>query len=288
MPSDSALGYLQPVQDSYAKAGPLVASLPSILGSDGPRTYLLAMLNPAEQRYSGGGALSFTTMHFDDGRATFGKSVNVDDLLARGDFQRWKPVPGNIFHKPGPFRVTSSTFSPWWSVSGEELLRGYQATYPGQKLDGVFGLDLQSLADVFRVTGPVDLPHFGTITADNLVRTLAGSYGDFASVDVRHQLNEELVPAFRQKFFEGGQMADKLKAIGQLRRRPALLHLLPRPAARSVRSPAWGCPATWRTPRTTTSGSSPRTSTAARSTTGSTASSPRRWTCTPTAAPRST
>ena len=29
---DSALGYLQPVQDSYAKAGPLVASLPSIVG----------------------------------------------------------------------------------------------------------------------------------------------------------------------------------------------------------------------------------------------------------------
>ncbi len=210
---DSALGYLQPVQDSYAKAGPLVEALPSILGSDGPRTYLLAMLNPAEQRYSGGGALSFTTMHFDHGRATFGKSVNVDDLLARGVTQRWQPVPGNIFHKPGPIRVANATFSPWWSVSGEELLRGYQAAYPGQKLDGVIGLDLQSLADVFRVTGPVELPHFGTITADNLVKTLAGSYGDFASVEVRHQLNEELVPAFRQKFFEGGRMADKLKAI---------------------------------------------------------------------------
>ena len=98
-------------------------------------------------------------------------------------------------------------------MSAEELLRGYEATYPGQKLDGVIGLDLQALADVFRVTGPVDLPHFGTITADNLVQTLAGSYGDFASVAVRHQLNEELVPAFRQKFFEGGRMADKLKAL---------------------------------------------------------------------------
>ena len=57
-------------------------------------------------------------MHFDHGRATFGKSVNVDDLRAHGAMQRWKPVAGNIFHKPGPLRVTSSTFSPWWSVSG--------------------------------------------------------------------------------------------------------------------------------------------------------------------------
>ncbi len=209
----SALSYLQPVYDSYAKAGPLVATLPSIVGADGPRTYLIAMLNPAEQRYSGGGTLSFTTMRFDHGQVTFGKSVNVDDLRSRGTTQLWRPVRGNTFHPPGPLRVTSATFSPWWSVSSEELLRGYEATYPGTKLDGVFGLDLQALADVFRVTGPVDLPQFGTITADNLVHTLAGSYGDFASIQVRHQLNKELIPAFRQKFFEGGRMADKLTAL---------------------------------------------------------------------------
>jgi hypothetical protein len=210
---DSALGYLQPVKASYDKAGPLLSSLPAIVGADGPRTYLLAMLNPAELRYSGGGALSFTTMRFDHGKASFGTSVNVDQLLKRGTTQRWKPVKGNVFHRAGPLRVTSSTFSPWWSVSGAELMRGYQAAYPGLKLDGVIGIDLQSLADVFRVTGPVDLPHFGTITGDNLVHTLAGSYGDFASIAARHQLNAELVPAFRQKFFEGGQMTAKLTAL---------------------------------------------------------------------------
>ena len=128
---ESALSYLQPVHDGYAKADPLVASLPSIVGADGPRTYLIAMLNPAEQRYSGGGALSFTTLRFDQGRVTFGKSVDVDDLIARGATQRWRPVPGNPWHRGGPLRVTSSTFSPWWTVSGEELLRGYETTYPG-------------------------------------------------------------------------------------------------------------------------------------------------------------
>jgi hypothetical protein len=210
---DTALNYLLPIKQSYDQAGPLVKSLPSIVGAHGSKTYLLAMLNPAELRYSGGGTLSFTTMHFVHGRATFGTSVNVDDLLLHGTYQRWKGVPGNVFHRPAPMRVTSATFSPWWSVSGEELLRGYQKVYPGLHLDGVIGLDLQSLAQVFKVTGPVDLPHFGTITSDNLVQTLAGSYGDFASTQVRHQLNAELVPAFRQKFFEGGQMTDKLKAL---------------------------------------------------------------------------
>ena len=209
----TALNYLAPLQATYQTNEPLIRSLPSLVGADGPRTYLLAMLNPAEQRYSGGGALSFTTMRFRDGKASFGRSVNVDDILQRGDQQVWTPVVGNTFHRKPPLRVTSSTFSPWWSVSGEELIRGYQKAFPGTRYDGVVGIDLQGLASLFRITGPIDLPSFGEITADNLVHTLGGSYGNFDSIAQRHQLNEELVPAFRQKFFEGGKMSEKVRSL---------------------------------------------------------------------------
>src|SRR5205814_1093678 len=106
-------------------------------------------------------------------------------------------------------------FSPWWSVSGEELLRGYQKAFPGTHFDGMIAIDLQGLAGLFRITGPVELPSFGQITADNLVSTLAGSYGNFDSVTQRHRLNAELVPAFRQKFFEGGKMSDKVRSLAQ-------------------------------------------------------------------------
>ena len=94
----TALDYLTPLRDTYDTNEPLLRALPGLVGADGPRTYLLAMLNPAELRYSGGGTLSFTTMRFDHGLATFGKSVNVDDILARGDEQSWLPVKGNPFH----------------------------------------------------------------------------------------------------------------------------------------------------------------------------------------------
>ena len=211
----TALAYLTPLQQTYRTNEPLIRSLPGLVGANGTRTYLLAMLNPAEQRYSGGGALSFTTMRFDKGVATFGKSVNVDDVLGHGDQQRWTPVRGNTFHRKPPLRVTSSTFSPWWSVSGEELLRGYQEAFPGTHFDGMIGVDLQGLANLFRVTGPVDLPSFGQISADNLVSTLAGSYGNFDSIAQRHRLNAELVPAFRQQFFEGGKMSDKVKSLAE-------------------------------------------------------------------------
>lgn len=211
---DTALAYLQPLQKQYADTAPVLDSLPGLVGAHGSRTYLLAMLNPAELRYSGGAALSFTTITFDHGAATFGQTVNVEDLHAtQGDFQRWRPVPGNPFHRTPRSRVTNATFSPWWTVSGEELLRGYQRVYPQQHLDGVIGIDLQGLSQIFKITGPVDLPRFGTITADNLVQELAGSYDKYSSFLVRHQLNAALVPAFRQKFFEGGQMSDKVKSL---------------------------------------------------------------------------
>jgi hypothetical protein len=211
---ETAVGYLTPVRDTYADTAPVLKALPELVGARGPRTYLLAMLNPAELRYSGGATLSFTTISFDHGTATFGKTVNVDDILATGGaYETWKPVHGNPFHRTPRARVTSATFSPWWTVSGEELLRGYEKVYPSPHVDGVIGIDLQGLAQMFKITGPVELPLIGQVTGDNLVQELAGSYDKYASVQQRHQLNEELVPAFRQKFFEGGQMSEKVRSL---------------------------------------------------------------------------
>jgi hypothetical protein len=209
----TALNYLAPLQATYETNEPIIRSLPTLVGAKGPRTYLLAMLNPAEQRYSGGGALSFTSMRFDHGVATFGHSVNIEDVNAQGYRQSWTPVTGNTFHRSPSLPVPSSTFSPWWSVSGEELLRGYQQAFPGTRYAGVIAIDLQGLARLFSITGPINLPSFGQITADNLVKTLGGSYGNFSTIAERHRLNEELVPAFRQKFFEGGNMSAKVKSL---------------------------------------------------------------------------
>jgi uncharacterized protein DUF4012 len=210
---NTALSYLGPLQDSYQNNEPLLRSLPAILGADGTRTYLLAMLNPAELRYSGGAALSFTSIRFDHGVVSFSQTRNAEDLSGVGAIQRWPRVPGNTFHPRPAERVVNSTFSPWWSVSGEELLRGYQKAFPGQKFDGMVGIDLQGLAGLFKITGPIDMPPVGKVTSDNLVQVLAGSYGEFSSTEERHQLNAALVPAFREQFFNGGKMQEKVKSF---------------------------------------------------------------------------
>ena len=230
------LSYLQPLQDSYAKAGPLVQSLPSIVGADGPRTYLLAMLNPAEQRYSGGGALSFTTMRFDHGKATFGTSVNVDDLLQQRQVRSaGSRCTGNPFHRAAPLRVTSATFSPWWSVSGEELLRGYQAAYPGTQLDGVIGIDLQGLADVFRDHRPgrpaaLRRRHRRQPGPRPWPGATATSPPSRSAAPDQRGAGPGLPPEVLRGRPDGGQA----QRAGRLRRRPALLHLLPRAATSSA------------------------------------------------------
>lgn len=211
---DSALAQLTSVKTSYDTTLPLLKSLPAIVGAHGPRSYLLTMLNPSELRYSGGAALTMQVINFSDGHFVPGGVVSVDTLLLDGAYQHWKGVPGNTFHPTEKPRVTSSTFSPWWSVSGEELLRAFNQVFPDQRVDGVIALDLQALANLFSVTGPVDvgIPHVPPLTSTNLVKVLAGSYDKF-TIYQRHHLNQVLIGAFRQKFFETGDLKAKAQAL---------------------------------------------------------------------------
>ena len=118
---------LATTQASYRHFRPLLDRLPAVLGADGPRTYLLTIMNPAEQRFSGGATLQMASIRFDHGLITFGRSKSVAQVDQAQPFLTWPPVPGNIFHPPGPRRLAAAAYSPWWQVSGEELLRAWQA-----------------------------------------------------------------------------------------------------------------------------------------------------------------
>ena len=148
------------------------------------------------------------------GRLAFGGTVDIDDVLRQGITQTRRPVTGNIFHRGGPMRVANATFSPWWSASSEELLRGYEQAFPGQRFSGVIGVDLQALASLFRITGPGAA---GALRHDR--RGQPGLDGGRQlrplQLDRRAQAahNAELVPAFRDQFFSGGQIRAKVKAL---------------------------------------------------------------------------
>jgi hypothetical protein len=199
---------------SYRQFRPLLDRLPAVLGAKGPRTYLLTIMNPAEQRFSGGATLQMATITFNDGTITFGQSRSVAQVDQQQPFLNWPPVRGNLFHPPGPRRLTAATYSPWWQVSGEELLRAWHAQ-TGQRCQGLIAVDLQALAELFRITGPMQVQGYGELNADNLVQTLAGSYDSFQNPYQRRQINNALVPAFQQKFLSGGGFVAKARSLLQ-------------------------------------------------------------------------
>jgi hypothetical protein len=209
---ENAASQLATTVASYRRFKPLLDQLPRVLGSARPRTYLLTIMNPAEQRFSGGATLQMASIRFDHGSITFGRSQSVADVDQAQPFLNWTPVHGNIFHPPGPRRLTAATYSPWWQVSGEELLRAWHAQ-TGQQCQGLIAIDLQALAELFRITGPMQVQGYGELNADNLVKTLAGSYDTFQDPLQRRRINNALVPAFQQKFLSGGSFIAKARSL---------------------------------------------------------------------------
>jgi hypothetical protein len=212
---DSARARIDPLRDQYDEAEPVLDALPDMLGQDGESNYLLAIMNPAEQRYSGGATLTLVPLHMDEGKVEFGETVTNEDIAAGGANEiKWPKVQGNPFHRPGRTRVVSATFSPYWSQSGEELLRAWQARF-GEDYDGVVAVDLIALARLMNLTGPVQAEGIGELNSGNLVKVLAGSYDSYPSEEERREANRAVVPAFKEKLFQGGKFFEKFQVLAR-------------------------------------------------------------------------
>ena len=209
---DAARERIEPLRTTYDDAEPVLDALPDVLGAGGERTYIVAIMNPAELRYSGGATLTLVPMTVTEGKIEFGGTLTNEDVSAGAEKIKWPKVQGNPFHVPGKTRVINATFSPYWSQSGEELLRAWQVRY-GQQADGVIAVDLQALARLMALTGPVQAPGVGELNSTNLVQVLAGSYDTYDSPDERKAINAAVVPAFREKLFQGGQFAEKFQVL---------------------------------------------------------------------------
>ncbi len=209
---DDASSQLASAHRSYQTTGPVLQQLPAMLGAHGPRRYLIAMMNPFEQRFSGGATLTMSELRVSQGRISFGKSYTEAEIISRQPLLDWPLVSGNALLSPHPRHLTAATYSPWWQVSGEELSRAWEAR-TGQRVNGVFAIDLQSLAGLIGMTGPVQVPGYGELTADNLVPRMAGAYDQFQDPVQRHALNLAIIPVFRERLLAGGRFVQKAELL---------------------------------------------------------------------------
>lgn len=192
---------MRPLVDGLASAQPLLAELPLILGSQADRQYLVALLNPAELRYSGGTPLTFTTMDLSQGRMSMGDVVDTSTAPGTAQPIYWKKVKGNPFHR-GRLKVLTSTMAPDWRVSGNELANAWRSLR-GRRLSGVVVIDVPALADLVALTGPINVPTLGRITPDTLVEKLVGSYDEYTDPAQRKEINRALAPMFSERLLSG-------------------------------------------------------------------------------------
>ncbi len=207
---DEASAVVTPLASSARRAEPLAEVLPDLFGVDGDRTYLLALLNPSEQRFSGGAPLTIVPMEVSGGRLTMGEARDTSDpdLYRVG---RWDKVEGNPFHD-GKLRLSTATYAPDWSVSGEELLRGW-ARRTGQEADGLVAVDVVALADMLRITGPVEAPIYGQLDAANFTQKLVGDYDTYPDNEARKDLNRAIVPVFAERLLAPGDGIEKIESL---------------------------------------------------------------------------
>lgn len=200
---DAAADRIVPLAQGYRRARPVLAAMPQLLGADGEATYLIAMLNPGELRWSGGIPLAFSSVTVADGRADFGETRDLRDIQGRWTQRPVTPVQGNPFHTNVLPRLT---FHPDWGVSGREQLEGWNLA-TGQDLDTIVALDIPAIAEILRATGPVTVPVYGQVTADNLIELQANSYDEIGDQDTRKDLNKLLVAAVTERLLSGNNGA---------------------------------------------------------------------------------
>jgi Protein of unknown function (DUF4012) len=179
--------------------------LPSILGADGKRSYLLGFQNSAEARGTGGAVLQYAILKVANGDITLKtpKTIyNVDE-----DRQQLTiPLPEDAWYQatiPDARRFGNANWSPDFPLSTELLIGYAHASDPNlPEIDGAIGVAPEAMKELMPATGKVKLQ--GTkYGSDNIVKfVLNEQYARYPFPKKRRKRLQVLVDRFYQDLFD--------------------------------------------------------------------------------------
>jgi len=141
--------------------------MPTMLGADGPRDYLLIVQNPAEIRAAGGLPGSWAVLHADHGRLSMRQQGDGGGLRTGGQPVRPTRDEARLFGADlatDPRDLTLNPDFPRVARMQVALARAH-----GIRVQGVFAVDPIALAYVLRGTGAVQLGAGVSINANTAV-----------------------------------------------------------------------------------------------------------------------
>lgn len=210
---DNALRQVSTLRQQGVDAEKLLKLVPPAVGADGPKTYLIVVLNPAELQNAGGSALSMMAARFVNGRMKIIQAGATSDLTNLNSPGHWRPLPEDPWLKGDVQQLAAADRSPDWRTSGRELMRGYEAQF-GRHVDGVVALDPIAMQDLMPQIGSFTTPGYGVVDAGNLAhKVLIDSYTLFTDRTLRHDYNQALMNEMLHRILGGGHMIGKFKAL---------------------------------------------------------------------------
>ena len=211
----SALTQVASLRSQVVGLAPLLAAMPAAVGAEGPRTYLVTVLNPSESRASGGAPLSVAFMKFDQGRLTIPVQGQTSTLTGGNQPHVFTPAKGDPWLiGRGERRFVNANVNPDFSTAGEQLLRASGSFR--QAPVGVIALDVQAIGSLLKATGPIQSPEYGELTAENVAQKLVvDAYLEPQDQQARHDRNDQLMQVMLQRLTQGGGLIGKARALGE-------------------------------------------------------------------------
>ena len=147
------------VREKILLAKKLVGVLPGILGGDERKKYLILFQNNMELRPTGGFIGSFAMATFEKGRLI---DFSVNDVYSadgqlKGHVEPPKPIKEHLGE--AGWYLRDSNWDPNFPSSAEAA-EWFLDKEMDERIDGVIGVDLETIKEILRATGPIYLADY--------------------------------------------------------------------------------------------------------------------------------
>ncbi|MGV9194701.1 DUF4012 domain-containing protein [Microbacterium sp. MC2] len=162
---DEVAAVLEPAQ-------PLLELMPTLLGADSPKHYLLVFQNNAESLPLGGSAASQTLLSADAG------DLEIVTQASSGSFEEKVPLDFEVSDGAAALygstlgkRINMSTTQPDWPTAAQMIVAFWHRDIDDTAIDGVVSIDPVALSRILVATGPITVDDV-TIDDSNAVDIL--------------------------------------------------------------------------------------------------------------------
>ncbi|OGY24284.1 MAG: hypothetical protein A2172_00235 [Candidatus Woykebacteria bacterium RBG_13_40_15] len=143
-------------------------AIPSILGYQSEKTYMIWFQNDKELRATGGFITAYAIAKVKNGKLVDIKSDDIYQLDLR--FAPFEPPPAVLrkYLGMGIFAIRDTNLSPDYKVSAKKFESFYSKITSMPKIDGIIAVDTELVREFLEITGPIKIEKYNeTFSAEN-------------------------------------------------------------------------------------------------------------------------